>query len=241
MRTFRDAKAMAKALREGLHDRKIELSYSGCLELVARQFALKDWNTLAAQIERDGEAKTLLLPEGWITSGSRESDYEMGIDAAEPGVAYIRYRNSQSDLSTAPSSEGFGTLMQSFSAEAFRGKRVMLKAELRSWDVLGAATLWLRIDGPPRQTLRFDNMEKRAENGVIKATTAWTPRSIVLDVPEEAESVNFGFYLRGTGRAAARGFSIVEVAADIAATEPYRPDRTAPFNLDLSTPKRSAA
>lgn len=241
MRTFRDAKAMAKALREGLRDRKVELSHSDCLELVARQFALKDWNTLIAQIERDGEAKALLLPEGWITSGSRESDYEMGIDAAEQGVAYIRYRYASGDRPAVSISDGFGTLMQSFSAEALRGKRVMLKAELRAWDVVGAVTLWLRIDGRQRELLRFDNMEQRAENGVLKGTTEWVPRSIVLDVPEEAQSVNFGFYLRGTGCAAARGFALVEVDEDVAATGSYRPDRTAPFNLDFSRQKRSAA
>lgn len=41
---------MAKALRQALSDRKIELSHSDCLELVAKQFGLKDWNSLSAAI-----------------------------------------------------------------------------------------------------------------------------------------------------------------------------------------------
>lgn len=241
MRTFRDAKAMAKALREGLRDRKIELSHSDCLELVALQFALKDWNTLAARIESDGSQKALRLPEGWITSGSRESDYDMGTDAEEPGVAHIRYKQVPGERAPALTSDGFGTLMQSFSAEALRGKRLMLRAELRARNVAGAVTLWLRIDGAQRQLLRFDNMEQRAEDGVLKGTTDWTPRSIVLDIPEEAQSVNFGFYLRGTGSASARGFAITEVGDEVIATGNWRPDRTAPFNLDFSGEKRSAA
>ncbi len=50
MRTFLDAKAMAKSLREGLGHRHIELSHSECLELVARQFSVDSWNVLAAKI-----------------------------------------------------------------------------------------------------------------------------------------------------------------------------------------------
>lgn len=54
MRTFRDAKAMAKSLRETLGQRKVDISHSESLEIVAAQFALKDWNTLAAKIDESG-------------------------------------------------------------------------------------------------------------------------------------------------------------------------------------------
>lgn len=48
MRTFRDAKAMAKSLRASLADRKIELGHSECLEIVAAQFGQQDWNILSS-------------------------------------------------------------------------------------------------------------------------------------------------------------------------------------------------
>ena len=51
MRTFRDAKAMARSLREALADQKIDLPHSACLEILAAQFAVADWNVLAAKIE----------------------------------------------------------------------------------------------------------------------------------------------------------------------------------------------
>ena len=51
MRTFRDAKAMAKSLRASLGERQIALSHGECLEIVARQFALDDWNILSAKID----------------------------------------------------------------------------------------------------------------------------------------------------------------------------------------------
>jgi uncharacterized glyoxalase superfamily protein PhnB len=51
MRTFHDAKAMAKSLRASLTERQIALSHSECLEIVAQQFALDNWNMLSAKIE----------------------------------------------------------------------------------------------------------------------------------------------------------------------------------------------
>ena len=50
MLTHKDAKSMAKSLRDALGSRKVQLSHSDCLEIVARQFGLADWNTLAAKI-----------------------------------------------------------------------------------------------------------------------------------------------------------------------------------------------
>ena len=50
MRDYRDAKAMAQALRETLDSKNIPLSLAECLELVARQFGFDNWNILAAKI-----------------------------------------------------------------------------------------------------------------------------------------------------------------------------------------------
>jgi len=50
MRTFHDAKAMAKSLRERLAEKNIALSHSECLELVAQEFGFDNWNVLAARI-----------------------------------------------------------------------------------------------------------------------------------------------------------------------------------------------
>lgn len=57
MRTYRDAKAMAKAMREALAERKLDIQHSEALEIVARQFGLDTWNILSAQIaESEGTA-----------------------------------------------------------------------------------------------------------------------------------------------------------------------------------------
>jgi hypothetical protein len=51
MRTYKDAKAMAKALRDSLAAASVVLSHSKCLELVAKQFGFPDWNTLSATLD----------------------------------------------------------------------------------------------------------------------------------------------------------------------------------------------
>jgi small subunit ribosomal protein S1 len=51
MRDFRDAKAMARALREALAAKGVKISIGEALELVARQLGQRDWNTLAAAID----------------------------------------------------------------------------------------------------------------------------------------------------------------------------------------------
>ena len=52
MRTFLDSKAMAKAMREALAAKNIEIPHSEALEIVARQFGLESWNILSARIDR---------------------------------------------------------------------------------------------------------------------------------------------------------------------------------------------
>jgi hypothetical protein len=51
MRDFRDAKAMARALRGALAAKGLSISHGESLELIAKLFGLKDWNTLSARIQ----------------------------------------------------------------------------------------------------------------------------------------------------------------------------------------------
>ena len=50
MRDFRDAKAMARTLREALAAKDVKITNSEALELTARMLGERDWNTLAAAI-----------------------------------------------------------------------------------------------------------------------------------------------------------------------------------------------
>jgi hypothetical protein len=51
MRDFRDAKVMARALRDALEAKTIETTHSEALELIAKAFGYENWNILSAKIE----------------------------------------------------------------------------------------------------------------------------------------------------------------------------------------------
>ena len=60
MFTQKNAKTMAKSLRDSLVGRNIPLSHSTCLEIVARQFGFANWNTLSAKLPAHGVLETPL-------------------------------------------------------------------------------------------------------------------------------------------------------------------------------------
>jgi hypothetical protein len=134
------------------------------------------------------------LPAGWFKAGSHPAEYDAGIDTA------IRHAGRASGTVKATASElhGFGTLMQTATGVAYRGKRIRFSGYVKSEHVQsGWAGLWLRIDGAARgEVLGFDNMQHRP----IKGTTDWKRYEIVLDVPDAARAIAFGLLLSGDGQ-----------------------------------------
>jgi hypothetical protein len=51
MRDFRDAKVIARALRDALKAKAIEITHAEALELIAKTFGYKNWHILSAKIE----------------------------------------------------------------------------------------------------------------------------------------------------------------------------------------------
>lgn len=229
MQTLRDPKTMAKALRQALAERQIDLSHADSLECVARQLGWRDWNTLAARLDRP----QLRLPRDWFASGSHPGNYDMGVDERE-GCALIRAKPGLVGPLAGDQTADFGTLMQSIEAERYLGRRLRLAAQLKVEDVSGAATMWLRVDGESKGSLAFDNMEARTANGALTGTQGWQDRAIVLDVPAEGRSIHFGFYLRGGGQVWARRFRLDEVDTAVPVTEQGAVRKPTPANLDFA-------
>ncbi|MGH6958047.1 MAG: LON peptidase substrate-binding domain-containing protein [Caulobacteraceae bacterium] len=69
MRDYRDAKAMARRLREALAQKGLALTHTDCLELIARAFGLKDWNVLASMLEAGGPPDAGPEPPEAVWSG----------------------------------------------------------------------------------------------------------------------------------------------------------------------------
>ena len=197
MQTFLDAKQMARALRQGLADRQVELSHSDCLELVALQFGFADWNTLAARI--NAEAQPPALPAGWTLTGiGRGNAYRAGLDPDIPGAMRV--------ASTSPNGivdvDEFGGLMRTIPADAWRGKTVRLGAELMGKAVERGA-IWLKLDAADGRPLDVVNTPTRGDFG-------WTRREVTMAVPETAALIRYGLQLAGGGEIWARGFRLEE-------------------------------
>ncbi len=223
------AKVRARMLRDALAELGHDVAHGQALDLVARQQGLRDWNALHARLSpRAGLGP---LPRGWMRSGNKAEVYEMGREpcAGPDGAdcATIRLRAG------ADPADGFGTLMQKVDAAPWAGQRVALRGLLRAADVSGAATIWLRADGTgPGDTLAFDNLEDRY-GGVVTGTTGWVRRRIVLDIPEAARSLAFGFYLRGDGQAWCGPLDLA-AASDLPVTGQGPLPAPAPVNMDFS-------
>ena len=166
-------------------------------------------------------------PQGWFAAGSHPKDYKMSADrtVAHSGKA------SASLKSVAPAPAGFGTLMQTFKADAYRGKRVRMSGYARAEAVKNWAGLWMRVDGPRGEALAFDNMQDRS----IKGTGDWRKCEIVLDVPESAQEIAFGLLLTGAGQVWMDDLAFEVVGKDVPTTGPKPSPGAppAPSNLDF--------
>ena len=167
------------------------------------------------------------IPNGWFPAGSNPTEYEMGIDNSTfqngPSCAYIK--------SKSPKEKEFGTLMQTISAENFLGKRLQLSGYVKSENVKGWSGMWMRIDGNDRQQLGFDNMQGRE----IKGTKDWQKYEIVLDVPANSKSINFGVLLGGEGKVWFDNFKLEEIDKSVQVTNLTKENTlpSKPINLDF--------
>ncbi len=172
-------------------------------------------------------------PKGW---GGGGEGYELSRDDTEKHAG----KASGSVKSIGDEAKGFGTLTQWFRADEYRGKRLRMTAYVRTSGVERWAGLWMRIDGKEKTGLAFDNMMRRP----VKGTTDWKKYEVVLDVPEEAEEIFFGFLVAGKGQGWVDDIAFDIVGKDVATTgleiqpsdregEPTKDLPKEPTNLDF--------
>jgi len=133
------------------------------------------------------------LLKGWFKAGDSPKSYKIGLDNSifQNGEKSAFIESTESDIN------GFGTLMQTCSAKEYLGKKVKMSGFIKTENISARVELWLRID--PINSISskyFDNMGNRP----IIGTTNWTKYEIILDVPTNSYSMNFGVLLRGTGK-----------------------------------------
>ncbi|HMN46367.1 MAG TPA: hypothetical protein PKE27_17445 [Povalibacter sp.] len=144
--------------------------------------------SLVAAIAAAGEGGE--LPSGWVRAGtSKHCEVTADSQVVSTGARSLLLKCDRDE-------SGFVTVMQTFGAEDYRGKRMRFSADVRADSVTEGGGLWMRIDGAAAKMLAFDNMQSRP----IKGTRDWQRYSVVLDVADEASAINFGLLMSGKGR-----------------------------------------
>jgi hypothetical protein len=93
--------------------------------------------------------------------------------------------------------------------------------------------MWMRVDGPDRKVLSFDNMGDRPVTG----STGWTRYEIVLDVPPDSVDIAFGFLLTQGGTVWGDNFKLEKVDSTVPVTAPSPPavKPKGPVNADFES------
>ena len=174
---------------------------------------------------KDQPVRSASAPQGWRLAGSNPENYETGVDseAKRNGfpIAYLKSKPS--------TTEGFGTLMQMFSASKYAGQRIRLSASVKADEVKDCAGLWMRVDVNSKP-FALDNMMDRS----IKGSVDWHEYQVVLDVPKDATAVAFGILVNKSGMVWLNNvkFEIVETDVPVTA-KPFGETQTEPVNLNF--------
>jgi hypothetical protein len=131
--------------------------------------------------------------KGWFNSGSVQTSYKTVLDNTvfQNGHKSVRIESLDTTI------QGFATVMQFCSAKDYLGTRVKLTGYIKSENVKEWSGMWFRIDSKEgHESLGFDNMQDRP----ITGTTDWTKCEIILEVPENSGTLNFGALIAGTGK-----------------------------------------
>ncbi|WP_430336048.1 hypothetical protein [Rhodococcus sp. ACT016] len=162
---------------------------------------------------------------GWHMAGSHPDEYTFEMTTESLGDKTVARLRCTSD-----SPQGFGTIMQTVTADHYLGHRIRFAGSLRANSVDGWAGLWLRVDGNSG-TEAFDNMHDRA----IRGTTGWARAEIVLDVGPHARAIAFGALLHGSGAIDISDLTFTQVGTDVPTTAQTPQMHSEPVNLDFSS------
>lgn len=152
------------------------------------------------------------VPAGWqaVTDGSGEYTVTSDGSRRDGGQGFA----GATIKANVAEPRGSALLAQSIRADAYRGKRIRLSGFLKTIGVNeGTAVLFMRVDGDGIvQT--SDYMQNRP----MMLTTDWEKRDVVLDVPNDAIGITYGFMLGGTGQAWLDEVAIDVVGDDVPVT-----------------------
>lgn len=166
--------------------------------------------------------------KGWMKAGPDQDGYSIGTEETDQGVvAYIQ--------SEDPEPLKYGFLMQQFTSDQFKGKRLQISAMVKAVNVQQYSGMVLRVDSN-KKVVAFDNMLNRP----LKGNTDWQACTIVLDVPVVSDLILMGLALQGEGKVLWKDLKLEVVGPEVKVTGYYNLGagentelKTKPANLDF--------
>jgi serine/threonine protein kinase len=152
------------------------------------------------------------VPNDWVVPAAI-SAYEVTLTDEQP-FSGRRCGKIRSSGQRGPD-DRFGNLMQVLDARPWRGKRVRLRAMVRTAEG-SMAQMWMRVDRPRNVMGFFDNMGERPIS-----TATWREVEIVGDIDNDAELLNFGLMLIGDGVTWLDHVTVEAVGDDVSVTGQY--------------------
>jgi RNA polymerase sigma-70 factor (ECF subfamily) len=127
-------------------------------------------------------------------TGSRDQDYSC---TSEDGRAIL--------AAAVPGPAGFAVLSQEIEAEDYHDRTVTFRSHLRVTDVAGRAGLVLRVPrqgrlGQRRPDGRDPLHDPENYFAFVTGTGDWAGHEVTAQIPPDASSIIFGFFLNGGGK-----------------------------------------
>src|SRR5262249_6085195 len=129
-------------------------------------------------------------PSGWIVPHAiRDGGYHVSVVEEKPhgGKRCVLVQGAPNKANI------FGNVLQRVDATPYRGKKLRLRASVRTQ---GRAQLWMRVDQANGDMGFFDNMDDRPIT-----SGDWREYTIEGEIEKDAAVLNFGMMLIGDGKA----------------------------------------
>lgn len=126
---------------------------------------------------------------GWQLSGTDPGSYQLEVVSRDDNLGACAELSSSSAMPDVS-----GNVKQTSAAGPFRGAQLRMTAQIRVADIEGWAGMWLVVLTPDG-VAAMDTMSDRP----IRGDMGWHDVEILVDVPEDAETLFYGVSLYGRG------------------------------------------
>jgi hypothetical protein len=159
-------------------------------------------------------AATIERPQRWSSSSSGQGpeSYEMGVDTSVTWNG----KPALTVQSTGQAVTAFGDVHQYLGSPGYGGKRVRFSGVLRTSSVDQWAGIYLFVGSYAMHQL--DPLAMPPGVGKRGTDTQWQPLSVVIDVPQDVETIRMGLVLVGNGKAWLSDLKFEEVGKDVPVT-----------------------